>query len=310
MYQTNTANGRQLALSGYGPDVSSKKRKLSEFSAGTSTPPPAGHPLASGSRPYYPSYPSSSSHLASAPNSGVGTNPRSNDMSRTRAPRPVFPSSDPVPPFYGISSTHGTYSTYASRLKLGTTSLIQPILAGSAPPATPSTQNNAGSVGLSGRRSRNVVNYAELDGMNEDGDGEDEGDEEFTTSSRTRGTPASNRRAIPPPPVPPVEKPPIPAPALPTRTYLGEPPPGNLVMVKPAIRTRHLHRCVLVLAFLLSHLQAPNVQSSLVRDVCVAQRSLTSRNSKKPPKSEQFWFQSVLSWTRTRYESGTLLSGM
>ena len=150
---------------------------------------------------------------------------------------PLSKRPDPLPPFHPITSYgQARATTYPSRLRLGLTSLVQPLgPSGFGASAAPSTST------ILGKRQRTAVNYAELENLD---DGDDDSDSDYNSSGGA--TPRSRilaaRRAAEekakgtPPPSTGFDPKKLPGSG---KTYLGQVPPSNAIVVEPAIKTRH-----------------------------------------------------------------------
>ncbi|GAA5978127.1 hypothetical protein JCM5350_007405 [Sporobolomyces pararoseus] len=177
-------------------------------------------------------------------------------------------SNQPVLPLTKITQTSSTqqamFTTYPTRMRLGTTSLMQPAAVQPSPLSqqtqTPLDSGTSTPTAiLGGKRQRSTVNYAEL-GQLSDGNGEFDGDdfmEEAAPSSSSRSKRGASSSIIPSI-VP--KKSLVPNSTLPEtpqpvqaqqqqfqiwgdgKSYLGVLPPGNLVTVQPITahsKTRH-----------------------------------------------------------------------
>lgn len=149
------------------------------------------------------------------------------------AKTPLSPFPDPMPPLSAIADPRyqALYTTFPSRMRLGTSSLMQPnynaLVGGASGSTTPAGQPY--------RRPRAVVNYAEIEGLE---DSEDESnDVDPNGKSGRRGTPGMGT------PKPSASGAPLSAREQwgEVKSYLGTLPPGNLVMVQRANRTKHGH---------------------------------------------------------------------
>lgn len=178
-----------------------------------------------------------------------------------RGPHPLTKKEDPAPAYTPLSSTsQAKYTTYPSRLKLGCTMLMQPI-----------TQSNSSSKlsGITdlaalhaygaGKRTRTQVSYAEVEQLDDPVEDVPSGEDEFGTATTARGrvlaqqkrvtstdgtnTPAgmstrgtSNANLT--------QAQIAAALAPPAKSWLGQAVPGNLIMIEPARRTRHVYAFV------------------------------------------------------------------
>ena len=177
---------------------------------------------------------------------------RGNNTSRPPTAKVPLSSLGPsVPPLSLIADARyqAMYTTYPSRMRLGTSSLMQPnYLAvstnGGDPAATASVS--------APRRPRHVVNYAEIEGLE---DSEDE-----TNDNEGMGT---RKRPAPPGMVPKRNGGESDA-SKPQwgdgKSYLGVPPPEHLVIVQRANATKHSN--LLVCFSLYQSLAEPSVRSS------------------------------------------------
>ncbi|BGP16457.1 hypothetical protein JCM10213_003987 [Rhodosporidiobolus nylandii] len=133
----------------------------------------------------------------------------------------------------GNEAKQALFTTYPTRMRLGTTSLMQPnAFAGKDADATGKPGVGASAPVIGAKRQRSTVNYAELDQFPEllDDDSDDEGGRKRGGS----GTPGlqPKKQAAPPAPV----KPDVWGDG---KSYLGVLPPGKLVQVQPAKATKH-----------------------------------------------------------------------
>lgn len=151
-----------------------------------------------------------------------------------------------IPPGFPIANEKlkAMYTTYPTRMRLGTTSLMQPNYLAGNPGLVPSTSTGGVGASTSGKRTRGVaINYAELDGYHESDD--DEEIEGMSASQRRKlnaaaiaaTTAAASEIVVPVTPAGQAQK------ELETwgdgKSYLGVQPPGNLILVQRAAPTRH-----------------------------------------------------------------------
>lgn len=255
---------------------------------------PQGRPPGSSTRRHQPQ-PSTSSReqlsgsIASGPQTSVAagaapmrsapmprqTNPSAfnNAAAPLRQPRiqpvPAIQSREPLPPYFPISTSQAYMTSYPSRLKLGLTSLVQPIsssgqVISANPRAINSTASRAAQVSSStstlGKRQRAKVDYTERlridrpesseeeDESSDDDENENETQEDARLSRAQR---AAKRSGMPvPSSVSTPRDSPAPEHAFSRkrkeknrddiggggRTWLGQDPPGDLIMVQPAKR--------------------------------------------------------------------------
>lgn len=186
-------------------------------------------------------------------------------------PLPVTTSREALPPYFPVSTSQAYMTTYPSRLKLGLTSLIQPIsssgqVVSANPRAITSTASRAvqaeSSTNTLGKRQRAKVDYTERlrvigrEESSEDEDDSSEEDDDDNTqedSKLSRAQRAAKRSGIPVPFQSTVSTPrDSPAPDNSRskkrkdktkddiggggRTWLGQDPPGDLISVQPAKR--------------------------------------------------------------------------
>ena len=177
-----------------------------------------------------------------------------------RGPHPLTKKEEPAPAYTPLSSTsQAKHSTYASRLKLGVTMLMQPITQSSSSSAASSSAAAFANNSITdlaalhaygaGKRTRTQVSYAEVEQLDDPDDvvqqsGEDEFGSTAATTARGRAL-AQQRRsadgvstrgsstAITPTAAL--------TPATPAKSWLGQAVPGNLIMVEPARKTRHIY---------------------------------------------------------------------
>lgn len=162
------------------------------------------------------------------------------------SPKVVFPLTRITGP--GNEAKQATFTTYPTRMRLGTSSLMQPnAFASQAQAATPAPGTGANTPMGGVKRQRTTVNYAELeqfpDVLDEMISDEEGGPPRKRGPSGTPGLqPKKNllSGAV--------------TPAKPEvwgdgKSYLGSLPPGNLVQVQPVKQTKHLPTYVLVLPF-------------------------------------------------------------
>ncbi|KAH8928229.1 SNF5-domain-containing protein [Atractiella rhizophila] len=152
--------------------------------------------------------------------------------------RQITTSTDPLPPYHPVGTGQARFTTYPNRLKLGTTGLVQPLAAKEVPlgfaPAAGGGGGGGGtgtptaSSSVLGKRQRTVVNYAEIEGPDDD----ESDDSDYTgegRGGRRRRTAAKVQEQKTSEDMPWGEG----------RNFLGAKPPGNLIYSKVAPRTQH-----------------------------------------------------------------------
>lgn len=185
-------------------------------------------------------------------------------------PLPVTKSREPLPPYFPISTSQAYMTTYPSRLRLGLTSLIQPIsssgqVVSANPRAITSTASRTvqaeSSTNTLGKRQRAKVDYTERlrvigreeSSEDEEGTG-DEDDEDTQEDARMSRAQRAAKRSGAPLPIHSTASTPRDSPAPDAsfskkrkdkskddiggggRTWLGQDPPGDLILVQPAKR--------------------------------------------------------------------------
>jgi chromatin structure-remodeling complex subunit SFH1 len=161
-------------------------------------------------------------------------------------PRPLNPKRSDPPHFAAdLNARHhyqAAFTTYPSRLRLGLTSLMQPIGPGGQTTSAVSTQPSQTSVFQSGsvlgKRQRQVVNYAEMENFDDLEDNATSGDDEQPRSARIA---AMNARKAAQAQASGQSTPGTATPLGGGKTYLGQLPPSNMIMVEPAKKTRHIY---------------------------------------------------------------------
>lgn len=159
-----------------------------------------------------------------------------------RHPLSLAPSA--VPPMTRITGRgnegkQGMFTTYPARMRLGTSSLMQPNAFVGPSGGAPTGGNVTGTTTpvTGGKRSRTAINYAELETLDDLDDDEDGGRNKRGGSGTPAAIAAKKAPAAPtPPPKPDVWGD--------GKSYLGALPPGNLVQVQPAKATKHVSACV------------------------------------------------------------------
>lgn len=187
-------------------------------------------------------------------------------------PLPVTNSKEPLPPYFPISTSQAFMTTYPSRLKLGLTSLVQPIsssghVISANPRAITSTASRAAQAESSstiattlGKRQRAKVDYTERlrverpssssEEEGSSGDDDEDDNESREDSKLSRAQRAAKRSGMPVPIMSSTSTPrDSPAPDQRKRkeknrddiggggrTWLGQDPPGDLILVQPAKR--------------------------------------------------------------------------
>lgn len=150
-----------------------------------------------------------------------------------RPPKPVPLSSShvPVPPLSRIAEARyqALYTTYPARMRLGTSSLMQPNYLAASGTGT----NTPGAADR--KRGRLAVNYAEMEGLE---DSEDDSNDAEGRAAR-RAAAAAGPGGMVPKRALGVQGPGDKAVWGDGKSYLGVPPPGNLVSVQLAKVTRH-----------------------------------------------------------------------
>lgn len=213
-FQANPQPSRAQAQPAPTPGMSSRGRPLKPTKPYSS---PAPIPRASPAPAFQPATPSTS---FSRPPSSL--NPNVHRMP-TRIPLSTAPT--PVPPLSRISDPRyqGYYSTYPARMRLGTSSLMQPnaLSASGTGSNTPSAAGN--------KRSRTIINYAEIEGLEESEDESNDSDARGgkrmagMVPRRALGLQGVGDKAV----------------WGDGKSYLGVLPPGNLVIVQAARLTKH-----------------------------------------------------------------------
>lgn len=133
---------------------------------------------------------------------------------------PLSSDTAPVPPLTAIADPRyqAQYSTYPARMRLGTSALMQPNVfaaSGKGDAAAPPPPG-------AGKRARASVNYAELEGMAGD-EQEEARDGLVPKRGLMPGQSGGEPNVV----------------WGDGKSYLGAMPPGNMVVVQPAIRTKH-----------------------------------------------------------------------
>ncbi|GJN90717.1 hypothetical protein Rhopal_003731-T1 [Rhodotorula paludigena] len=163
---------------------------------------------------------------------------------------PLSAGTGAVPPLTRITgrgneAKQALFTTYPARMRLGTSSLVQPSALGKDGPAAGKDAAGTGSAGTGAstpiitgsRRVRSTVNYADLENLD---DPEDDSDAEHGAGGRLKrggsGTPgvAAKKAKVETPKAEP--KPEVWGDG---KSYLGVLPPGNLVQVQPVKATKH-----------------------------------------------------------------------
>lgn len=211
-----------LGGSSYGAAPSTPVAGLSQ--AGASTP--LLHSSRSG-RIIKPSKPFTTPAAAARPSPYPASHHRpSSSLNPNRAPPPpprlpLSTSAAPVPPLTAITETRyqAQYTTYPSRMRLGTSSLMQPN-------ALAASGKGDNTPAAAGKRSRAAVNYAELEGISAE-----------VAEEEPKGGMVPKRGLVPGTPG---------GAAVEAKqawgdgkSYLGVLPPGNMVIVQQAIKTKH-----------------------------------------------------------------------
>ncbi|KAI6135249.1 hypothetical protein EDD17DRAFT_1502155 [Pisolithus thermaeus] len=114
------------------------------------------------------------------------------------APAPAPPTGPPNPPKHPLPvAPQASHSTYASRLRTGTTLLMQPILSGTSTSTSVTTGTTALTARPSTRRTTGMVNYAEPGSGDEfpDAGALDSDDSDFVASGGTRTAVRQSRAA-------------------------------------------------------------------------------------------------------------------
>ena len=140
---------------------------------------------------------------------------------------PLSTNAVPVPPLTGITDARyqAMYTTFPSRMRLGTSSLMQP----HALPNPSKAPVVEAPPPIIGKRSRAAVNYAELEGT------APVVIEEEDTGGMMPKKALNVSISLPPTPAEPAPK----QVWGDGKSYLGVLPPGNMVTVQPAIKTKH-----------------------------------------------------------------------
>ncbi|KAI6124134.1 hypothetical protein EV401DRAFT_2055998 [Pisolithus croceorrhizus] len=115
-----------------------------------------------------------------------------------KAPAPAPPTGPPNPPKHPLPvAPQASHSTYASRLRTGTTLLMQPILSGTSTSTSVTTGTTALTARPSTRRTTGMVNYAEPGSGDEfpDAGALDSDDSDFVASGGTRTAVRQSRAA-------------------------------------------------------------------------------------------------------------------
>lgn len=191
-----------------------------------------------------------------------------------------------VPPLSLIADARyqAMYTTYPSRMRLGTSSLMQPnYLAVSTNGGDPATTAS----GSAPRRPRHVINYAEIEGLE---DSEDE-----TNDNEGMGT---RKRPAPPGMVPKRQGESDTSKAQwgDGKSYLGVPPPEHLVIVQRATTTKH------------GNLSVRSLTSRCAMLIWVREARRMSWNCKRARNLYSFRYTSTSTSIRSR--SGIPSSGM
>ena len=155
----------------------------------------------------------------------------------------------PLPPFTPLHDTlQAGMTTYPSRVKLGTTNLMQPIPIKNVKPEVLTYVQHGG------RRNRSAINYAEVENLDPEPDMDaSDLDEAETQNLTARGrqmylqkkqaekeaaaAAAGSNRSTPQPQAQPEPR----LPKAPAKSFLGKDVPGNLVIAEPAKRARHVY---------------------------------------------------------------------
>ncbi|GAA5959297.1 hypothetical protein JCM21900_003920 [Sporobolomyces salmonicolor] len=169
-----------------------------------------------------------SSHAAArAPSSALNPN-----RPQPPAKHPLGTTAFPVPPMTRITQPgqegkQAMFTTYPARMRLGTSSLMQP--GALAPAGAASGAATGTSTPMGGKRQRSTVNYAELGALSDQDDDDTDEPRAKRGGSGTPGLVPKKHLAA--------EKDGIWGDG---KSYLGSMPPGNLVTVQPAVKTKHI----------------------------------------------------------------------
>jgi chromatin structure-remodeling complex subunit SFH1 len=141
---------------------------------------------------------------------------------------PLSSTAAPVPPLTAIADprNQAMYTTYPARMRLGTSSLMQPNYLA----ATGTGTNTPG--GGSSKRGRTAINYAEIEGLEDSDDDSNDSEAKLGKRSNLSGG-LTPKRLLGVQPV--GEK----AVWGDGKSYLNVLPPGNLVVVQLARVTKH-----------------------------------------------------------------------
>jgi chromatin structure-remodeling complex subunit SFH1 len=192
---------------------------------------------------------------------------------------PLSTSSNVVLPLTRITSTgneskQASFTTYPTRLRLGTSSLMQPnAFTSQTQAATPAAGTGANTPTAGVKRQRTTVNYAELeqfpDVLDEMASDEEGGPPRKRGPSGTPGLQPKKHLVVPG-----VATPPKPEVWGDGKSYLGALPPGNLVQVQPKTQTRHHPTYVII---------PPSASSKLSDLSFFIERRKSSKNTPKLP---------------------------
>lgn len=232
----------RLALSSVATLQQLTRPQMSQLYASTSS---SIAPRRSTRQPVPVSHGASSASLNDAIAAGMSSKPNAANAgqqarSRVFVAHPLTRKTEPLPPFHPVHHGQARATTYPSRLRLGTTSLLQPL--GQNGQVAGGGGASAASAIIAKRTRGTAINYAELETLDDPAPSPDSDDDGQTTArgrrlaAKRKQEAAANAAATPPP-----EKK---APAGGGRSFLGQVVPPNLIHVEQARKTRHQYACV------------------------------------------------------------------